>query len=114
MRVLLSIIVAMSLGAWSLCSLAQDKVDKGIRGSNDSGVEEGRQDAVIDVIYPEEGRMVIDDREYFLEGSIIINNQEVSSGSVMAILREGQRLLNVVSERQDDDGRLVLRGVDTF
>ena len=58
--------------------------------------------------------MVIDDREYFLEGSIIINNQEVSSGSVMAILREGQRLLNVVSERQDDDGRLVLRGVNTF
>jgi|GEM_PF-5314820 len=113
MRILLSIIVAMSLGAWSLCSTAQDRVNKGAQSFNDSGEVE-RQGAVLDAIYPEEGRVVIDDREYFLEGSIAINNQEVSAGSAMAILRVGQRLMNVVGEREGDDGRLVLKGVDTF
>jgi hypothetical protein len=114
MRKMLSILVAMSLGAWSLCSMAEDRVDKGTQGFNDSGAEGERQGTVLDAIYPEEGRVVIDDREYFVEGSIAINNQEVSAGSAMSILRVGQRLMNVVGEREVDDGRWVLRGVDTF
>lgn len=114
MRVLLSIIVAMSLGAWSLGSAAQDRVDEGFQGINDPGVEGRRQGAVLDAIYPGDGRVVIDDSEYFLEGSIIINNQTVSAGSAMAIFREGQRLLNIVAEREEDGGRLVLQGVDTL
>ncbi|SHK85134.1 hypothetical protein SAMN05216369_3346 [Marinobacter antarcticus] len=114
MRVLLAIIVAMSLGAWSLGSVAQDRLDDGFQGINDLGAEGRRQGAVLDAIYPEDDRVVIDDNEYFLEGSITIDNQTVSAGSAMAILREGQRLLNIDAEREEDSGRLVLHGVDTL
>lgn len=115
MRVLLSIIVAVSLGAWTVSSVAQErKAGDSFQGVNYQSGEGGSQGAVLDAIYPEEGRVVINDREYFLDGSIIINNQVVSAGSAMAILREGQRLLNIFGEREDDGGRLVLRGVETL
>ncbi|RBW48203.1 hypothetical protein [Marinobacter sp. F3R11] len=113
MRILFSIIVATSLGVWSLSSVAQESVTPDSQGYSDSGVE-GAQYAVLDAVYREESRIVIDDREYFLEGSVTVNNQVISAGSALAILREGQRLLNVVAEYKGDDGRLVLQGVDTF
>jgi len=114
MRILFLTIMAMSLGAWSLGSMAQDGEGKGVRGYNDSDVERLEQGAVLDAIYPKQGRMVIDDREYFLGGSVVINGQEISAGGATAVLREGQRLMNVVSEREDENGRLVLKGVDTL
>ncbi|WP_417539409.1 hypothetical protein [Marinobacter sp.] len=114
MRVLLLTIVAMSLGAWSLGSMAQDGEHKGVRGYNDSDTEGLEQAAVLDAIYPKQGRVVIDDREYFLEGSVIINGQAISAGGATAVLREGQRLMNVMSEPEGESGRLVLKGVDTL
>jgi hypothetical protein len=117
MRVILSIIIAGALGAWSLGSVAQvSKMDEGLQGMSDLGAEAGRQGqgVVLDALYSDESRVVINDREYFLEGSITINDQVVSASSAIAILREGQRLSNVVAEREGKSGRLVLRGVKTF
>lgn len=66
----------------------------------------------IDAIYPEESRIVIDDREYYLTGPVMINGQEISAGGVLKVLRQGQKLSNIVAERQGQDEVLVLKGAD--
>lgn len=66
----------------------------------------------VDAIYPEESRIVIDDKEYYLTGPVVINGQEIPAGGVLKVLRQGQKLSNIVAERQGQDGVLVLKGAD--
>ncbi|MFP3979594.1 hypothetical protein [Marinobacter sp. KMM 10035] len=114
MRTMLLAIVAISLSAWSLTSMAQEGAGKVAQSYNDSDGEGLQPRPVLDAVYPEQRRVVIDDLEYFLESSITINGQKISADGATAVLREGQRLRNVVAERKDMNGRLVLKGVDTL
>ncbi|MFC7295868.1 hypothetical protein [Marinobacter aromaticivorans] len=114
MKMLLSITAIVLLGAWSFGSTAQEQTGRASRNFIELGGEVSERGAVLDALYPEEMRLVIDDNEYFLGGAVTVNGQVISASSAMAVLREGQRLLNVVSERDGDTGRLVLYGVDTL
>ena len=69
---------------------------------------------VVDFIEADTLRIVIDDKEYFLEGSVLINGQEVAPAAVVNILREGQRVTNLESDRDNEDGYLILREVNLF
>ena len=114
MKTLLAIILGVSLGAWSLGSMAQEGAGSKVQRLSDSGLDGERPSSRLDGIYPEDMRVVIGDREYFLEGPVAINGQEVSARGAIAVLREGQRLSNIVAEREGGTGRLILKGVDTF
>ncbi len=68
----------------------------------------------LDAIYPDEQRIVINDREYYLEGPVIVNGQEVSANAALLILRAGQSLSGVSFTREGENQRLILQGVDTL
>ena len=78
------------------------------------GVPGAPRQHVVDSIHAEARRIVIDDTEYFLEGSVLINGQEVAPAAVVNILREGQRVTNLESDRDNEDGYLILREVNLF
>ena len=45
---------------------------------------------------------------------MLINGQEVAPAAVVNILREGQRVTNLESDRDNEDGYLILREVNLF
>ena len=88
-------------------------VAQGVPGSLETPEGTPRQH-VVDSIHAEARRIVIDDTEYFLEGSVLINGQEVAPAAVVNILREGQRVRNLEAERDTEDGYFILREVNLF
>lgn len=103
-----SIAIALVLAMSSTGVVAQ-----GVPGSLETPEGTPRQH-VVDSIHAEARRIVIDDTEYFLEGSVLINGQEVAPAAVVNILREGQRVTNLESDRDNEDGYLILREVNLF
>lgn len=82
------------------------------RGPVADGAVAHKTEYTIDAIYPEDSRIVIDDREYYVTGPVMINGQEIPAGGVLKVLRQGQKLFNIVAERQGQDEVLVLKGAD--
>lgn len=68
----------------------------------------------LNAVYPDELRVVINDREYYLKGHLVINGQEVSANAALLILRTGQSLSGVRFTREGENQRLILQGVDTL
>jgi len=68
----------------------------------------------VDLIDSDEQRVVIEDTEYFLEGTVQINGQNVAPSAVVNIMREGQKVTNLVADRDEEEGYMILREVDLF
>jgi hypothetical protein len=111
MKSLLSVFVALLLGLLSVNCVAQSGGDFN-EGADDSA--DTARHIVVDAIYPNESRIVINDQEYFLEGTVLMNGQSVSARSVSTILRQGQKLINLEAEVSGEQQRRVLKEVDTL
>lgn len=114
MKILHFVILATFLGSASLSAWAQSGNDSEIFGAEYSRSEGVAEKIRIDGIVKEEQRIVINDREYSLDKTIVVNNQEISASSALAILREGQRLVSMDVKSQGEHELPLLQGVRTF
>lgn len=69
---------------------------------------------VIDAIYSDDQRIVVGDREYYLEGDVSINGQQVSASGALLVLRVGQTVTEIRFGRDADGEWLILKGVNTL
>jgi hypothetical protein len=114
MKILHFVILATFLGSVSLCASAQSSNDIELSGVEYSRSEGLAEKIRIDGIAKEELRIVINDREYSLDKTIVLNNQKISASSALAILREGQSLVSMDVKSQGQHDLPLLQGVRTF
>jgi len=114
MKILHSVILATFLGSASLCASAQSSNDRELSRADDSNFDGVVEELRVDGIVKEQMRIVINDREYVLDKTVLVNNQKISASSALVILREGQRLISMTVKNQGEHDLPLLQGVITF